>query len=465
MSNDLLLRGGTLVTATDTYEADLLVCDGRISNIGEGLSADCEILDVSGKLVIPGAIDTHTHLAHEIGRLGLATADDFHSGTIAAACGGVTTIVDFAVQHRGESLEQALENRLPDAEGKAVIDFGFHIILTDVSEDILREIPHSIEMGCPSFKIYMTYRDKIVDDSGLLKVLEQSAEHGGLVYVHCENDCAVTHLIDKSLSHGEVAPRFHAHSRPPLVEGEATNRALALAELVGAPICVAHVTAAESLERIEAARYRGVSAFCETCPQYLVLTDDRYAADHGFDAAKFVCSPPLRDETHRQALWGGLRRGSIQQVSSDHAPFRFTDQKELGRKDFTKIPNGLPGIENRVALLFSEGVSTGRLSLNRFVALVSTNPAKLFGLYPTKGSLVIGADADLAVIDPGCEQIIDYRKLHHQVDYSPYDGMCLRGVPVLTIARGMIVSRDGQPTISTGRGRFVPRRPWGNWDL
>ena len=457
-TGELLIEGGTLVTAADSYRADLLIRNGKISCIGNSLQSDVKAIDAGGMLVMPGGIDAHVHLAHSVDRIGLVTAEDFYTGTVAAACGGVTSIVDFALQRRGQSLEQAVIDRMRQAEGEAVIDYGFHIIVTDVRRDVLEEMPRLIGEGFPSFKIYMTYTDKVVDDAGLIKVLEQTAEHGGLVFAHCENDCGVNHLIADCRGRGDMAPIFHAKTRPPIVEGEATNRAIALAELVGAPLCIAHVTSMDALERVEAARHRGNRVYSETCPQYLTLTEEHYDPVHGFEAAKFVCSPPLRGAMHRSALWEGLRRRSIQQVSSDHCPWRFADQKQHGKEDFTLIPNGVPGIETRLPVLFSEGVSSGKISANRFVELVSTNPAKLFGLYPEKGSLAIGADADLVLIDPERETVVDYRALHHQVDYSPFDGMKLRGLPVLTISRGEVVSVEGEPQVERGRGRFLKRR-------
>ena len=414
-------------------------------------------MDATGHLVMPGGIDTHVHLAHPIDRMGIETADDFYSGTVAAACGGVTTIIDFALQRRGDGLTEAVERRRRQARGEAVIDYGFHIIVTDARPEILAEIPACIEAGFPSFKIYMTYSDKIVRDDALLKILEVTATAGGLVYLHCENDCAINHLIDRFLAAGKTQPAFHASSRPPLVEDEATYRAIMLAELTGAPICIAHVTSAAAMGHVGEARARGLPVVCETCPQYLVLTESEYRCERGFEAAKFVCSPPLREAEHGEVLWGGLFDGRIQQVASDHAPFDFAEQKQRGRDDFTSIPNGLPGIETRLPLLFSEGVDKGRISVNQFVALVATNPAKIFGLHPRKGSLQEGADADLVLIDPQREVEIDHARLHSRVDYNPYQGRRLRGVPTLTWSRGEVVSRLGEPAGERGRGELLSR--------
>jgi dihydropyrimidinase len=458
MSSDCVLVGGTLVTPRETYQADIHIREGKIATIGKDLQVEGERRDVTGHFVMPGGIDTHVHLEHPLDRMGISTADDFESGTTAAACGGTTTIVDFALQRQGETIEQAVSRRRGEAE-KSVIDYGLHVILTDIRNDILDEMSRFVNEGYTSYKIYMTFGDKRVDDEGLLKVLEQTATHGGLAFVHCENDAAVCHFTQGCLDSGETGPYGHLKSRPPMVEAEAAHRAISLAEMVGAPVCIAHVTSKDTLAVIEAGRDRGARVFGESCPQYLTLTDEHYQPWHGFEAAKFVCTPPLRDKPHLSALWTGLQRGSLHQVSSDHAPFRFHDQKQLGRNDFTRIPNGVPGIETRLPLVFSEGVAKELISVSRFVELVSANPAKLFGLYPQKGTLTIGADADLVVWDPDKKWEVTHEKLHHAVDYTPYEGMRLTGAPVLVLSRGEIVSENGEPRASRGRGRFVERRP------
>ncbi len=457
--SELLIAGGTVVTATRTVRADVLVRDGRIAAVGADLAENraARILDARGHWVMPGGIDTHTHLAHPIDRLGVTTADDFHAGTVAGACGGVTTIIDFALQRRGESLLQARDRRLAEIEPDAVIDYGFHTIVTDPRRDALAEMPALIEDGFPSFKVYMTYGDKIVDDAGLLKTLEITARHGGIVYVHCENDCAVNHLIERHLAAGKTGPAYHAPSRPPAVEAEATHRAIMLAELAQAPLCVAHVTSSGAARHVANARKRGQPIVAETCPQYLVLDDSVYDPHGGCEVAKFVCSPPMRGAEHREALWEALGAGSIQQVSSDHAPFRYQDQKAPGCNDFTSIPNGLPGIETRLPLVFTDGVATGRISPNRFVALTATNPARIFGLYPRKGTLTVGADADVIVVDPSAEVEIAAARLHSAVDYSPYQGFTVRGFPTWTVSRGEVIVDRGEPVARRGRGKLAPR--------
>ena len=457
MSSDLLLRGGTLVTTHNSWERDIRVTDGKIAEIGSELETAGRVIDVSGQIVMPGGIDTHVHHAHPIKHLGIETADDFHTGTVAAACGGVTTIIDFALQQKGDTLANTLDSRLPDVEGKAVIDYGLHLLVTDARADCLHEIPELIDSGFPSYKLMMTYEGKRLNDVDLLRVFEAVSKSGGMCYVHCENDAAINHLIDKHLMRGESGPCYHAQSRPAQVEAEATNRAICLAEVANAPICIAHVTNMDVVNHIRAARSRGLPVVAETCPQYITLTDDVYDPSHGLEAAKFVCSPPIRDEAHRDALWYALYSGDLQQVSSDHAPFRYADQKTLGRDNFTRIPNGLPGVETRLPLVFTNGVKAGTFSVNRFVELVSTNPAKIFGMYPQKGSLEIGADADLVVMDPDREVEIDHETLHSSVDYSPYQGMRVVGFPTWTISRGEIIVENGEPKAERGRGQLVKR--------
>jgi dihydropyrimidinase len=458
----LLIRGGTVITATGRFEADVLIRDGRIEAVGPGSGDDVgevdRIIDATGHWVMPGGIDSHTHLAHPIGRLGVTTADDFYTGTVAGAFGGVTTIVDFGLQEQGGTLDAAREHRLGVIDPDAVIDFGFHLIVTDVNESVLAEMGALIRSGFPSFKVYMTYGDKKIGDDDLILLLEMAGEHGGLIYAHCENDCAVTHLIERHLSEGKTGPAYHATSRPPAVEAEATNRAIMLAELAGAPICIAHVTSSGAAQHVADARARGVAVVAETCPQYLVLDSSVYDPGAGCEVAKFVCSPPMREHSHVAALWEALADGSIQQVSSDHAPFRFEGQKTGGCDNFTQIPNGLPGIETRLPIVFTEGVVSGRLTAERFVELTATAPARIFGL-TSKGRIEPGADADVIVVDPARKVEITASVLHSDVDYSPYEGMILNGFPTWTISRGEVIVDDGELTAKRGRGQLVDRTP------
>ena len=457
--SELLIRGGTVVTPDSMAEADVLVRDGRIAEVGPGLTTAGRVIDVQGHWVMPGGIDTHTHLAHPIGRLGVTTADDFFTGTVAGAFGGVTTILDFGLQEKGESLSTARNRRLSQIGPDAVIDYGFHLIVTDVNEGVLSEMEGLIEGGFPSFKVYMTYGDKKIGDDDFILLLEAAAAHGGLIYAHCENDCAVTHLIERHLARGETGPAFYATSRPPSVEAEATNRAIMLAELAGAPICIAHVTLAGAAKHVADARARGAHVVAETCPQYLVLDESVYDPDGGCEVAKFVCSPPMRAREHIDALWEAIAEGSIQQVSSDHAPFRYEGQKTGGCDNFTQIPNGLPGIETRLPILFTEGVSTGRITPERFVQLTSSGPARIFGLDHRKGAVSPGFDADLIIADPAHEVTVEAANLHSDVDYSPYEGMRLRGFPTWTLSRGEVIVEEGRFSAARGRGRLVGRRP------
>lgn len=458
--NEVLISGGTLVTADGSESGDVRIVDGVIEEVGVGLEAsdDAEVIDARGHWVMPGGIDTHTHLAHPIGRLGVTTADDFYTGTVAAAFGGVTTILDFGLQPQGGSLTAARDDRLALIARDAVIDYGFHMIVTDVNDSVLAEMSSLINSGFPSFKVYMTYGDKKIGDDDLIRLLEVAGSEGGLIYAHCENDCAVTHLIERHLAEGKTGPAYHAPSRPPEVEAEATNRAIMLAEVAGAPICIAHVTSAGAARHVAEARARGAFVTAETCPQYLVLDDSVYDVGGGCEVAKYVCSPPMRERSHIDALWKALAEEEIQQVSSDHAPFRYEGQKTGGCDDFTTIPNGLPGIETRLPILFTEGVIAGRITPARFVELTSAGPAGIFGI-ENKGGIQPGLDGDLIVVDPEREVVVDHDMLHSAVDYSPYAGMKLRGFPTWTISRGEVIVRDGEVKAERGRGALVERHP------
>ncbi|WP_020683673.1 dihydropyrimidinase [Marinobacterium rhizophilum] len=456
---DMVIRNGQVVTAADTSHCDIGIRDGRIVALGENLGAGRDEIDASGKLVLPGGVDAHCHLDQPMPE-GMKMADDFTSGTRSAACGGTTTLIPFAAQEKGQSLRAAVEDYHRRAEGKALVDYAFHLIVTDPTEAVLKdELPQLIREGCTSFKIYMTYDDLKLDDGQILDVLSVARNEGAMAMIHAENSDCIGWLTKRLLDAGHTEPRYHAAARPMLVEREATHRVIAYAELVDVPILIVHVSGREAVEQIRWARGQGLSVFAETCPQYLFLTAEDLGID-GYEGAKCVCSPPPRDEANQQVIWDGLSDGLFTIFSSDHAPFNYDDP--LGKKpggkevDFHYIPNGIPGLETRLPLLFSEGVGKGRISINRFVELTSTNPAKLYGLYPQKGSIAVGADADLVIWDAQREVTIRNEQLHHDVDYTPYEGMQITGWPETTLSRGEVVWGQGAPSNAVGRGRFLP---------
>ncbi len=455
---DLVIRGGTAATAVDVFRTDIGVRDGRVVALADGLSSGRHEIDARDLLVLPGGVDAHCHLDQPTGDESVM-ADDFESGTRSAACGGTTTLMPFAAQMKGQSLREAVADYHRRAEGKAVLDYAFHLIVSDPTPQVLgQELPALIRDGYTSFKIYMTYDALKLNDRQILDVLALARRERALVMIHAENADCIGWLTEKLERSGDIAPRFHATARPQVAEREATHRAIALAELVDTPILIVHVSGREAIEQIRWARSRGLRVYAETCPQYLFLTADDLAAP-GFHGAKCVCSPPPRDRASQAAVWDGLRDGLFQVFSSDHAPFRYDDPK--GKKvpkaaaSFACIPNGIPGLETRLPLLFSAGVNDGRIDLCQFVALAATNAAKMYGLYPRKGSIAIGADADLAIWDPNREITIANDLLHHNVDYTPYEGARVRGWPVTTLSRGEVVWADGAFSAAPGRGRFL----------
>ena len=450
-----LIQNGTVVTATDTYKADVLVEDGKITQIGLGLgmTADTKI-DATGKYVLPGGIDAHTHLDMPFG--GTVTADDFESGTLAAAFGGTTTIIDFAIQSKGSTLRQALDTWHAKAEGKTAIDYAFHMIVTDVPPAVLDEMASIVREGVTSFKLFTAYPGVLLlDDGSIFRTMTRAAELGALIGFHAESGLAIDVLVERARARGELAPKFHGLTRPSIAEGEATNRAIALAAMAGAPCYIVHLTCKEALESVMQWRDKGVPVYAETCPQYLFCSDEDLARP-GFEGAKFVCSPPMRPAFHQEHLWGGLRRGDLQVVSTDHCSFHMK-QKELGKDDFAKIPNGMPGIETRLHLMHDGGVRTGKLSLNRFVEITATAPAKIFGLYPRKGSIAIGADADIVIWDPEKRFTISQKTLHMKVDYSPFEGREVVGRPTQVLSRGKLVVDGDRYVGKKGDGQFVRR--------
>jgi len=454
-----LIRGGTVVTAEAMAPADVLVDGERILAVGAGLGPADTVIEAAGRYVMPGGVDVHTHM--ELPVAGTVSSDDFATGTAAAAWGGTTTIIDFAVQERGESLSAALDRWLAKAAPKSHLDYGMHLIVRDVTEPVLTEMDAMIERGVPSFKLFMAYPGvNMVDDGSIFRALARTAGNGGLIMMHAENGSVIDVLVRRAVAAGRTAPVNHALTRPPSMEGEATHRAIALAELAGAPVYIAHLSSADALAAVREARDRGVPAYAETCPQYLCLSvADLDRPD--FDGAKFVCSPPLRPASHAEELWRGLASDDLQLVSTDHCPFDFKEQKALGKGNFAAIPNGLPGVEDRYTLVWHEGVSMGRISPMRFVELVATAPARMFGLAPRKGTLAPGSDADIVVFDPDVERVISAGTHHMRVDYSCYEGRRVRGLPEVVMQRGTVLVRDGRFHGRAGAGQFLRRAPFG----
>lgn len=457
MGFDSIIRNGTVVTATDSYIADIAVMGGKIAAIGKDLPAQdaSQILDASGKLVLPGGIDVHTHLDMPFG--GTTSADDFETGTRAAAFGGTTTLIDFAIQYKGQPLRQAFDTWMSKASSKAVTDYAFHCIVTDISGGQLGEMNDLVHEGVTSFKLFMAYPGVfMLDDGSIFKALQTTSKNGGLVCMHAENGSAIDVIVQQALAEGKRAPKYHALTRPTTAEAEATARAIALAEMAGAPIYIVHLSCNDALEKVREARDRGLPVYAETCPQYLYLSIENFDAP-GFEGAKYVFTPPLREKWHQEKLWNGLKRDHLQVVSTDHCPFCFKEQKELGKDDFTKIPNGGPGVEHRMSLIYSGGVAGGRFSVNRFVELVSTTPAKLFGLYPRKGTIAVGSDADLVIFNPTRQHIISARTHHMRVDYSMFEGIQVTGMPDAVLSRGKVTVEGEKFFGRAGQGQFLRR--------
>ncbi len=453
-----LIKNGVIVTAADQYEADLLIKDGKIAKIGVKLDDDAEeIIDAKGAFIFPGGIDPHTHLDMPFG--GTVTADDFETGTMAAAFGGTTTIIDFCLTNKGEPLQDAIKIWHEKSKNKAVIDYGFHLMIGEVNDKVLNEIPEVIEKeGITSFKVFMAYKNVFqADDATLFRMLLTAKEHGALVMVHAENGDVIDYLVSDALKNGKTKPIYHALTRPPETEGEATGRAAALTGLAGSQLYVVHVSCAEAANKIAEARQKGYQVWGETCPQYLVL-DQAELGKPNFEGAKYVWSPPLREKWNQDILWDALKNGQLQTVGSDQCSFNFKGQKDLGKDDFSKIPNGGPIIEDRFSILFSEGVKKGRISIHQFVDLVSTRAAKLFGLFPQKGTIAVGSDADLVIFDPSKERVISARTHHMNVDYSAFEGMKVTGEPVSVLSRGEFVIRNKQFTGKPGAGRYIKRK-------
>lgn len=454
----ILVKNGRIVTATDDYFADLLVDGETVALIGKNLTVEADrVFDATGRLVIPGGIDPHTHLDMPFG--GTVSADDFASGTRAAAFGGTTTIVDFAIQTKGRSTKEALDAWHAKAEGKAVVDYGFHMIVTDMPLERLPEMGALADEGVTSYKLFMAYPGVLyVDDGTLYRAFRQAGENGTRISMHAENGIVIDEIVREALAAGHTEPKWHGLTRPTRMEAEGVHRAIAIAEVARVPLYIVHLSSADALEQVKLARMRGIDVVAETCPQYLLL-DHSYYEKEGFEGAKWVMTPPLREKWNQEVLWDGLRMGHLTSVATDHCPFCFTGQKELGRESFAKVPNGAPGIENRMSLIYNAGVRSGRISLNRFVELTSTSSAKIFGLFPKKGTIAPGSDADLVIFDPERTETIGIGNpfTHHmRVDYSAYEGFEVTGWPETVLSRGRVIVHKGTQE-TTGGGQFVKR--------
>ncbi|MFK0172587.1 dihydropyrimidinase [Streptomyces sp. NPDC090306] len=455
-----VIRGGLVVTASDEIHADVLIEDGRVAALAatgtpaaEAWTAET-VLDATGKYVIPGGVDGHTHMEMPFG--GTYASDTFETGTRAAAWGGTTTIVDFAIQSVGGVLREGLDAWHAKAEGNCAVDYGFHMIVSDVNEDTLKEMDLLVQEGVTSFKQFMAYPGVFYSDDGqILRAMQRAADNGGLIMMHAENGIAIDVLVEQALARGETDPRYHGEVRKALLEAEATHRAIRLAQVAGAPLYVVHVSAEEAVAEITRARDTGLPVFGETCPQYLFLSTDNLA-EPGFEGAKYVCSTPLRPREHQAALWSGLRRNDLQVVSTDHCPFCFSGQKEMGRGDFSKIPNGMPGVENRMDLLH-QAVVDGHISRRRWIEIACATPARMFGLYPKKGTIAPGADADVVIYDPNAEQVISAETHHMNVDYSAYEGRRITGRVETVLSRGEPVITEREFTGRAGHGVYTPR--------
>jgi dihydropyrimidinase len=453
---DLKITNGTVAMAADVFRCDIGVRNGRIVSLGDELPAAEETIDAKGRLVVPGGIDSHCHMDQQPWE-GRETADDFRSGTISAACGGNTTVIPFAMQVRGQALRPIVDDYHERARSKAVIDYVFHIILGDPTPQVMgQELPALVRDGCTSIKIFLTYDLLVLSDYQVLEVLAFARREGVMVMIHAENNDCVRWLTEYLLAAGKTGIKFHGKAHSAVGDREATHRAIAFSELIDVPILIAHVSAREAAEQIRWAQDRGLRIFAETCPQYLFLTEDDMDT-HDMEGAKYVCTPPPRTKADQEYLWRGLKNGTFQVFSSDHSPLRYSEKISGGpRTPFHKIPGGVPGIETRLPLLFSEGVGKGRITLSQFVAVGATNAARIYGLYPRKGTIAVGSDADLAIWDTDREVIIRNDMLHHNADYTAYEGMKVKGWPIITISRGEVVWRDGEVLGAPGRGEFLP---------
>jgi dihydropyrimidinase len=453
----LLIQNGTVVTADKTTPASVLIEGATITDVRPGIDPTGHtVVDASGMLILPGGIDAHTHLDMPFG--GTTSADDYETGTRAAAIGGTTTIVDFAIQARGTKMRSALDTWWKKAEGKACIDYGLHMIVTDLGTSGLEDMDDMVREGVASFKLFMAYPNVLmVDDATIFKALQQTAKNGALICMHAENGSVIDVIVQQALAEGKTAPIYHALTRPTIAEAEAVQRAIAMAEIAGAPVYIVHLSSEDALNQVREARDRGLPAFAETCPQYLLLSLEETMNHNSFEDAKWVFTPPLREKKNQPRLWDGLNHDHLQVVSTDHCPFCFADQKILGINDFTRIPNGGPGIENRLQLIHHHGVNAGKLSLNRFVEITSTAPARIFGMYPKKGTIAPGSDADVVVWDPQAEHTISAATHNMRCDYSMFEGFKVRGNAKQVYARGELIVENGKYLGKVGRGQYLRR--------
>lgn len=452
----LILQGGTIVTDLKTYESDVKVVDGKIVEIGVDLPINgCEVVSIKGCHLVPGGIDTHTHFDLDVGTT--ITADDFESGTKAAIVGGTTTILDFATQSKGHSLNDGLEEWHNKAKGKCYSDYGFHMAITDWTDKTAKEMEDMKKEGVTSFKLYMAYKDTLqVDDSVIFRALKKAKDIGALIGFHCENGDIISELVKECIENNQISPKYHPISRPVDLEVEATSRLMKIAKASKAPVYVVHLSSKEALEEVKKAKLDGVKVFTETCPQYLFLNEELYDLD-GFESAKYVMSPPLRTKLDNEYLWKALKLGDIDTIGTDHCSFNYKGQKDIGINDFSKIPNGGPGVENRMSLLYTHGAKEGKISLNKFVELTSTKAAKLFGMYPQKGTIEVGSDADLVVIDPNVKGIVNARNQTQNVDYTPYEGYEVYCQFKHVFLRGTEVVKDGKLTVDHPTGKYINR--------
>ncbi len=459
----ILIKNGRVITAVDDYMGDVFIENETVTLIGKNLDMEAdEIIDASGKYLFPGGLDPHTHLDMPFG--GTISADDFETGTLAAAHGGTTTLIDFAIQTKGQSTLEALDTWHAKAEGKTAIDYGFHMIVTDLDDDRVPEMKMLADEGVTSYKLFMAYPGVLyVDDGTIYRAMRKAGEDGTVVCMHAENGIVIDEIVKRALAEGKTEPKYHALTRPTRMEAEGVHRAIAIAEVAHVPVYIVHLSSSDALEQVMLARNRGVHAFAETCPQYLFL-DHSYYEQEGFEGAKYVMTPALREKWNQDELWKGLHFGDLQSISTDHCPFCFKDQKSLGIDDFSKIPNGGPGVENRMSLVFNGGVNSGRISLNKFVELTSTAAAKTFGLFPKKGTIAVGSDADIVIFDPNRQETISINNActhHMRVDYNAYEGFEVTGFTETVLSRGKVIIKDCEYVGKKGDGQFLKRGLYG----